>query len=382
MPLFIESEPTAIDLLLMKGEEQGYVTSDDLLDIMPNVEDDLAQLEEVHFQLMQHGIKYHEAPPLIEKSANDVLPDLSDIEVDDSITLYLREIGHIPLLSPEREQELAKRLQRGHAARRRLTRSIAELAEREQGSLEQQVVDGALAREQLIKANSRLVVSIAKRHLGRGVPLQDLIQEGNLGLIRAVEKFDYRRGYKFSTYATWWIRQAITRSISDQGRTIRLPVHMGEQISRLNRTSRQLVQALGREPSTEELALHLGVTPQKIERIMKVAQRPLSLETSVGEEGDSTLGDFIEDETSPRPTDHASYSSLRDDLEDALACLTPREARVLQMRYGLMDGYQHTLEEVGEKFGVTRERIRQIEAQAIRRLRNPNRSERLREYLQ
>jgi RNA polymerase primary sigma factor len=247
--------------------------------------------------------------------------------------------------------------------------------------LERKVREGEAARRHLIKANSRLVVSIAKRYMGHGVPFLDLIQEGNLGLIRAVEKFDHRRGYKFSTYATWWIRQAITRALADQGRTIRVPVHMSEQINKLTQASRRLEQELGREPSSEELAVEMGVKPRKVERLMEIAQRPLSLEMRVGEEMDSELGDFIEDEETPLPTDAASKELLREEIERMLNSLTPREARVLQLRYGLADGHSYTLEEVGARFGVTRERIRQIETKAIRRLRHPTRSRKLRDYL-
>ncbi len=243
------------------------------------------------------------------------------------------------------------------------------------------VRDGQAAQEHLIKANSRLVVSVAKKYVGRGVPFLDLIQEGNIGLIRAVKKFDYRRGYKFSTYATWWIRQAVTRAIADQGRTIRVPVHMYEQINRLTRTSRQLVQELGRDPTTEEIADELKVSPRKVEHIMRVSQRPLSLEMPVGEEEDSYLGDFIEDEDADAPGDAAGQQLLREVIDEIFQSLTPREVRILQLRFGLVDGYCYTLEEVGKKFGVTRERIRQIEAQALSRLRHPSRSRKLRDYL-
>jgi RNA polymerase primary sigma factor len=281
-------------------------------------------------------------------------------------------------LTAEEEVRLAKRMERGRKARRRLARGEV-TDNREQ--LAKLVDEGKASQEHLVKANSRLVVSVAKKYIGRGVPFLDLIQEGNIGLIRAVNKFDYRRGYKFSTYATWWIRQAVTRAIADQGRTIRVPVHMYEQINKLTRASRKLVQELGREPTIEEIAGELDVPLRKVERIMRVAQRPLSLETPVGEEEDSYLGDFIEDIETVAPVDAASRSLLREELDETLASLTPREVRILQLRFGLVDGYSYTLEEVGRKFGVTRERIRQIEAQALGRLRHPSRSRRLRDYL-
>jgi len=306
--------------------------------------------------------------------------DLSAIDVDDSISLYLKEIGRIPLLTAEQEVSLAKRMEAGRNARRRISQD-GRLSREEREKLKWLIRDGKAAKEHLIKANSRLVVSVAKKYVGRGVPFLDLIQEGNIGLIRAVKKFDYRRGYKFSTYATWWIRQAVTRAIADQGRTIRVPVHMYEQINRLARVSRQLVQELGRDPTVEEIAEELGVSPKKVERIIKVSQRPLSLEMPVGEEDDSFLGDFIEDSDAPSPTDQASQELLREQIEDIFASLTPREVRILQLRFGLVDGYSYTLEEVGKKFGVTRERIRQIEAQALGRLRHPSRSRKLRDFL-
>jgi RNA polymerase primary sigma factor len=305
--------------------------------------------------------------------------DLSQIEIDDSISLYLKEIGRVPLLTAEEEVSLAKRMERGEIARKRLDERIEDAVEQE--TLLWEIRDGERAQEHLIKANSRLVVSVAKKYVGRGVPFLDLIQEGNIGLIRAVNKFDYRRGYKFSTYATWWIRQAVTRAIADQGRTIRVPVHMYEQINRLTRASRQLVQELGRDPTTEEIAVALDVPAKKVEQIIRVSQRPLSLEMPVGEEEDSYLGDFIEDEDAQSPTDAASQQLLREVIDEIFASLTPREVRILQLRFGLVDGYSYTLEEVGRKFGVTRERIRQIEAQALGRLRHPSRSRKLRDYL-
>ena len=275
------------------------------------------------------------------------------LAIDDPVRMYLKEIGKIPLLSPERETYLAEQITLGNKA----------------------------AKDELIEANLRLVVSIAKRHVGKGMYFLDLIQEGNLGLIKAVEKFDYSKGYKFSTYATWWIRQAITRAIADQARTIRIPVHMVETIHKVSRTARQLLQEQGREPTTEEIAERLGVTADKVREIMKIAQDPVSLETPIGEEEDSHLGDFVEDNESPTPSDSASYSLLREQLCNILRTLTPREEQVIKLRFGLEDGRPRTLEEVGKQFDITRERIRQIEAKALRKLRHPSRSKTLKDYL-
>ncbi|MCI6605573.1 MAG: RNA polymerase sigma factor RpoD [Clostridiales bacterium] len=279
--------------------------------------------------------------------------DEGEAKLDDPIRLYLREIGKIPLLTPEQEMDLAKRMSEGDED----------------------------ARRQMSEANLRLVVSIAKRYVGRGMHLLDLIQEGNLGLMKAVEKFDYTKGYKFSTYATWWIRQAITRAIADQARTIRIPVHMVETINRVLRTSHSMVQKLGREPTTDEIAQELHMDVSKVEEILKIAQEPVSLETPIGEEEDSHLGDFIQDDEASQPSEEASYTLLREQLEDVLSTLTPREEEVLRMRFGLRDGKPHTLEEVGKEFDVTRERIRQIESKALRKLRHPSRSKKLRDFL-
>jgi len=388
----METGLDTIEQLLSLGREQGFLTYDDILAIFPEVETNLEQLEDLFSTLFELGITVGEAGE--ERAADQVKKpvatveseedkgaevfDLSAIDIDDSISLYLKEIGQVPLLTAEEEVRLAKQMERGRRLRRRLARGEV-TDNREQ--LEKVVEEGKAAQEHLVKANSRLVVSVAKKYIGRGVPFLDLIQEGNIGLIRAVNKFDYRRGYKFSTYATWWIRQAVTRAIADQGRTIRVPVHMYEQINKLTRASRKLVQELGREPTIEEIAEELDVPLRKVERIMRVAQRPLSLETPVGEEEDSYLGDFIEDVETVAPVDAASRSLLREELDETLASLTPREVRILQLRFGLVDGYSYTLEEVGRKFGVTRERIRQIEAHALGRLRHPSRSRRLRDYL-
>lgn len=373
--------------LLKLGREKGFVSYDEVLQVMPEAENDVEQLDDIFASLLEQGISVGQAKeevPTEEKkdaaeSAEEDEFDLSQIEIDDSISLYLKEIGRVPLLTAAEEVDLAKRMEAGRDSRHRLNHEQIEWEEREQ--LLWLVRDGRSAQEHLIKANSRLVVSVAKKYVGRGVPFLDLIQEGNIGLIRAVKKFDYCRGYKFSTYATWWIRQAVTRAIADQGRTIRVPVHMYEQINRLTRTSRQLVQELGRDPTTEEIAEELGVTPRKVEHIMRVSQRPLSLEMPVGEEEDSYLGDFIEDEDADSPQDSAGRQILREVIDEIFQSLTPREVRILQLRFGLVDGYNYTLEEVGRKFGVTRERIRQIEAQALSRLRHPSRSRRLRDYL-
>ena len=381
------SPEAALEHLLNLGRSQGYVSFDDVLQVLPEAENNMDQLEDTFATLFEHGIEVgqgrEDEPSEPSESETETVEedsfDLSQIEIDDSISLYLKEIGRVPLLTAEEEVSLAKRMEKGRDSRKFLTQGIDDWEERER--LLWFVRDGQNATEHLIKANSRLVVSVAKKYVGRGVPFLDLIQEGNIGLIRAVKKFDYRRGYKFSTYATWWIRQAVTRAIADQGRTIRVPVHMYEQINRLTRTSRQLVQELGRDPTTEEIADQLGVTPRKVEHIMRVSQRPLSLEMPVGEEEDSYLGDFIEDEDADAPGEAAGHQLLREVIDEIFQSLTPREVRILQLRFGLVDGYCYTLEEVGKKFGVTRERIRQIEAQALSRLRHPSRSRKLRDYL-
>ncbi len=401
----MEPGETPLEYLLRTGKENGSVTYDEIMQAIPEVESNMELLEDIFLTLFDHGIEVRDMKEEGSDLPEDIIDleleeekedqakkgaakaeadishniDLSQIEMDDSISLYLKEIGRVPLLTAAEEVELAKRMERGQLAQQRLEEGVEDPIEREY--LLWVVRDGERAQEHLIKANSRLVVSVAKKYVGRGVPFLDLIQEGNIGLIRAVNKFDYRRGYKFSTYATWWIRQAVTRAIADQGRTIRVPVHMYEQINRLTRTSRQLVQELGREPTTEEIAEALGVSTKKVEQVIRVSQRPLSLEMPVGEEEDSYLGDFIPDEDAQSPTDEASRQLLREVIDEIFASLSPREVRILQLRFGLVDGYNYTLEEVGRKFGVTRERIRQIEAQALGRLRHPSRSRKLRDYL-
>ena len=380
-------ENPALEQLLEMGKERGFVTSDDILGFFPEVERDLDQLETVHAALLRAHINYldeapdddemqEEEPTEIEKLREKDKNDLAQIDADDSVGLYLKEVGRVPLLTAEQEVSLSKRIERGRKARESMAAGNGNRA-----NLRLFIEDGWAAREHLITANSRLVISVAKKYMGRGVPFLDLIQEGNIGLIRAAKKFDYRRGHKFSTYATWWIRQAVTRAIADQGRTIRVPVHMGDQINRLLRTSHQLTQLLGRDPTTQELADSLRVTPKKVENMIQVARRPISLETPTDDEEDSILSDFIPDNESPAPTEVVTNSLLREQLRDVLHTLPPREVRILQLRYGLHDGQSYTLEEVGRKMGVTRERVRQIEAQALSRLRHPSHRRVLVDYL-
>ncbi|MFQ5855695.1 MAG: sigma-70 family RNA polymerase sigma factor [Anaerolineae bacterium] len=377
--------------LVIKGKRQGYLTFDDILDAFPEAEEDLAQLEDLYMRLLDAGIDIQANGDMPEREVgveSEISHEefLDAIESDDTISLYLKEISRIPLLTAEDETDLAKTMRRGERAQKKLDKASDDpennlLSAAEFMKLQQQVEAGEEARKQLTRANSRLVISMAKKYIGQGVPFLDLIQEGNMGLMKAVEKFDHRRGHKFSTYATWWIRQSITRAIADQGRTIRVPVHMNDRIRRLYRVSRRLEQELGREPTVEELAAEMGLGSDKVERIIEISQRPLSLEKPVGEEKDSELGEFIEAQDVPDPDDEATLELLREDIEKLLTSLTPREARVLQLRYGLIDGHSYTLKEVGEKFGLTRERIRQIENEALQRLRHPQRSRKLREYL-
>lgn len=393
-----EEQHPAIARLIELGRKKSYVTIDDILSFFPEAEQDVDQLEEAFAALISAGIPYIEdtalgGPPEDELAAVEseeveeevhkttLIDDnyLANIDTDDTIGLYLKEVGRVPLLTAVEEVELAKRMERGRLGREELAKGNA--SPRRRSDLQIRIEDGWLAREHLITANSRLVISVAKKYMGRGVPFLDLIQEGNIGLIRAAKKFDYRRGHKFSTYATWWIRQAVTRAIADQGRTIRVPVHMGDQINKLLRVQHQLTQRLGRDPTVDELAEALEVTPQKVENMMQVARRPLSLETPTDDEEDSVLGDFIQDEDVPAPDETATYNLLREHLDVVLNGLPPREVRILQLRYGLLDGQAYTLEEVGRKMGVTRERVRQIEAQALSRLRHPAIRRRLREYL-
>ena len=348
--------------LVHEGLEKGFLSYDEIAQGLEEVELTKEQVEDLYSYLIDHGVELvegetHKTPhhEQVQPEEDKVVPklDLSHEPSLDSLRLYLREIGKVPLLTAGQEVSLAKRIERGDMT----------------------------AKTQMTEANLRLVVSIAKGYLGRGLSFLDLIQEGSLGLIRAVEKFDYRKGYKFSTYATWWIRQAITRAIADQARTIRIPVHMVETINKLLRVSRRLVQEYGREPTSEEIGRDLDMTPDRVREILKISQDPISLNTPIGEEEDSNLGDFIEDKNALAPVDAATYHLLRNQVEDVLDSLTLRERRVLQLRFGLEDGRSRTLEEVGREFGVTRERIRQIEAKALRKLRHPTRSKKLRDFL-
>jgi RNA polymerase primary sigma factor len=360
--------------LIARGKSQGSLTYEEIsttFDVLDEINPE--QLDEFIEEITAAGIELvdeqKEEKPEAEREeeAEEVIPD--GLSLDDPVRMYLKEIGRVPLLSMEQEKSLAMRIEAG------------ELESQRDGAADSRVVDGGEeAKRQLTEANLRLVVSIAKKYVGRGMLFLDLIQEGNLGLIRAVEKFDYRKGYKFSTYATWWIRQAITRALADQARTIRIPVHMVETINRLIKVSRQLLQELGREPTVEEIAEAMALSPEKVREVMKISQEPISLETPIGEEEDSHLGDFIEDQEAVAPAEAASVMLLKEKMQDVLQNLTERERKVLVLRFGLEDGHQRTLEEVGQEFGVTRERIRQIEAKALRKLRHPSRGKALKDY--
>ena len=353
----------AVKALISKGKKNGLLTYKEIMDSLEEIDLDSEQIDEIYQSLEDMGID------IVGDKEEDILLDTDDeepdaknedltppkgISVDDPVRMYLKEIGKIPLLTAEEEVELAKRMEAGDE----------------------------VAKKRLAEANLRLVVSIAKRYVGRGMLFLDLIQEGNLGLMKAVEKFDYRKGYKFSTYATWWIRQAITRAIADQARTIRIPVHMVETINKLMRVSRQLVQELGRDPTPEEIGKEMNMEVEKVREIMKIAQEPVSLETPIGEEEDSHLGDFIPDDEAQAPAEAATFTLLKEQLLEVLDTLTPREQKVLRLRFGLDDGRARTLEEVGKEFDVTRERIRQIEAKALRKLRHPSRSKKLKDFLE
>ncbi len=373
--------------LIEKGKQKGMLSYKEINDAFDEVEITPNEIETLYDRFEKEGIELVED---LDKELEEIevskeeLEDLSvpeGINIDDHVKMYLKEIGKVDLLTAEEEMSLAKRMADGDAAKLRLADEDEDLDDAQRAELEALVNDGEQAKKNLAEANLRLVVSIAKRYVGRGMLFLDLIQEGNLGLIKAVDKFDYTKGYKFSTYATWWIRQAITRAIADQARTIRIPVHMVETINKLVRVSRQLVQELGREPTPEELAKELNMSVEKVREISKISQEPVSLETPIGEEEDSHLGDFIPDDDAPAPSEAASFVLLKEQLGDVLSTLTPREAKVLRLRFGLDDGRARTLEEVGSEFGVTRERIRQIEAKALRKLRHPSRSKKLKDFL-
>ncbi len=351
MAITEEQLQQAVESIVNDYKAKGSITADALFDRLEKLDTDVNQIEEIYDMLKKSNIKIIE-----DYEKDDDLYDqlIKEISMDDPVKMYLKDIGKVPLLSPDDEIELAKLM-----------------------------VDGdAEAKRRLSEANLRLVVSIAKRYVGRGMQFLDLIQEGNLGLMKAVEKFDYQKGFKFSTYATWWIRQAITRAIADQARTIRIPVHMVETINKVVRVSRLLLQEYGREPTTEEISKEMGIPEARVREILKIAQDPVSLETPIGEEEDSHLGDFIEDEQTIAPTDEVARTMLKTQLVEVLDTLTPREEKVLMLRYGLEDGKPRTLEEVGKEFNVTRERIRQIEAKALRKLRHPSRSKRLKDFIE
>jgi RNA polymerase primary sigma factor len=369
-------------LLLDKAESQGFLTSDDILETLPDM---AAALYAAGVDIYDNQAEGAEDPAHLVNL--EELPDdndfynaenLASLTEEDAVGMYLREMSRVALLSMEEETELAQHHEAGLRAETRLATET--LTDCERGLLEAAVQQGKDARDHLIRANTRLVVSIAKKYMSRGVPFLDLIQEGNLGLMKAVEKFDYQRGFRFSTYATWWIRQTITRAIADQGRTIRVPVHMTDRIRQLYKTVRKLEQEHGCKPTAEEIAAEMGIDPRKVQWMLKVSWKPLSLEQPVGEEDDSELSMFIEDESAPTPAQSAHDNLLREKIEEVLASLTPREARILRLRFGLANGRAYTLEEVGEKFGLTRERIRQIEGKALRRLRHPVRSRQLRDF--
>jgi RNA polymerase primary sigma factor len=374
-------------MLLEKADVQGYLTTEDLMEFYPEGDEDNEHLTALMVALRRRGVDIldHDADNQFQEeelpsSDFDSFIDLERISTDDTVGLYLKEMSRVPLLCVEEEMDIARRIEVGRASKKELTSHCGVVTPNRRHELEVLIQDGVLAREHLIKANTRLVVSVAKKYIGRGVPFLDLIQEGNLGLMKAVEKYDYHRGFRFSTYATWWIRQTITRSIADQGRTIRVPVHMIDRIRQLYKLTHELEQKLGRIPSADELADELGLTERKVQWMLRVSWLPLSLESPVGDEEDSELGMFVEDEITPTPIQSAYRNMLQEKVDEVLGTLSPREARILRLRFGLDNGRTYTLEEVGQKFGLTRERIRQIEGKALRRLRHPRRARQLKDY--
>ena len=387
--------------LVETGSRKGKLSSSEMMEVLESISLETEQLDKVYDVLENLGVDTA-GDDFVPELDDDVIPSSDELEeipeeeivdpntlvdsfaIDDPVRMYLKEIGKVDLLTPEQEVDLAQRMGAGAAAKEQmaeLEKSGEEIPEEMLKELKKAIKSGDRAKQELAEANLRLVVSIAKRYVGRGMLFLDLIQEGNLGLIKAVEKFDYTKGYKFSTYATWWIRQAITRAIADQARTIRIPVHMVETINKVIRVNRQLLQELGHDPSPEETAEEMGMPVEKVREILKIAQEPVSLETPIGEEEDSHLGDFIEDDTASEPSEAASFTLLKEQLVDVMSTLTPREEKVLRLRFGIEDGRSRTLEEVGKEFNVTRERIRQIEAKALRKLRHPSRSKKLKDFL-
>ena len=390
-----EKKENKLNELYEQGKAKGTMTYDEIITKLSTTDIDPDQFDTVLETLEAMGVEViRDANSAEGPQTPEAAPEIDDIDlsmpegisIDDPVRMYLKEIGKVPLLSADEEINIAMRMEKGDEAKQMLESGInadgKPLTDEEKKQCQAAIDDGTQAKRLLAEANLRLVVSIAKRYVGRGMLFLDLIQEGNLGLIKAVEKFDYRKGYKFSTYATWWIRQAITRAIADQARTIRIPVHMVETINKLIRVSRQLLQEYGREPTPEEIAKAMGISEAKVREIIKIAQEPVSLETPIGEEEDSHLGDFIPYDDAPAPAEAASHALMREQLWDVLNTLTPREEKVLRLRFGLDDGNQRTLEEVGREFKVTRERIRQIEAKALRKLRHPSRSKKLKDYLE
>ncbi len=385
-----KNDPTALARLVKFGRKQGFITIDDIVKFFPRAETEIDQIEDAFEALICAGIPIAEEIEVgrggsskdgtDDKGEQDENDFLANVDIDDTIGLYMKEATRVPLLKAWEEKVLAQRIEVGRYSREELAKG--NVSKTRQSELRSLIENGWEAREHLIIANSRLVISVAKKYMGRGVPFLDLIQEGNIGLMRAAKKFDYHRGFKFSTYATWWIRQAVTRALADQSRTIRVPVHMGDQISKMLRAQHKLKQQLSRDPTVDELALELDVPPKKVENMIKVSRRPLSLQLPIGDEEEDVLGDFIEDSDSTPPDESATFNLLREHLASMLDLLPPREARILQLRYGLIDGEILTLNEVGRKMGVTRERVRQIEAQALSRLRSKGIYRELRAYIE
>ena len=392
MAIAKEAQIDEVRDLVTKGKERGFLTNEEVIEALAPVDVSAEQMDNILQHLQDENIEVVEMVDELDaeefareaRSARDEELALK-APTNDPVRMYLKEIGKVPLLTAEQEVILAKAIDEGEAATAEIDKATdngRKLTPTRLRELQRTERHGQLAKKKLIEANLRLVVSIAKRYVGRGMLFLDLIQEGNLGLIRAVEKFDYNKGFKFSTYATWWIRQAITRAIADQARTIRIPVHMVETINKLIRIQRQLLQDLGREPTPEEIGREMEFSPEKVREILKVSQEPVSLETPIGEEEDSHLGDFIEDSDAVVPVDAASFILLQEQLDSVLHTLSEREKKVIQLRFGLTDGHPRTLEEVGKEFGVTRERIRQIESKTLSKLRHPSRSQKLRDYLE